>query len=83
MLSSRVAIPFQACTSQTASTESAGLEIHPPGKRKLSDPRYESIKKSILENEVKKVKIFKAIESTGHDESNSNMFCRLSVANFV
>ena len=52
-------------------------------KRQLSDPRYESIKKSILENEVKKVEIFKAIESTGHDESNSNMFCRLSVANFV
>ena len=63
--------------------ELAYLRVTFRKKRQLSDPRYESIKKSILENEVKKVKIFKAIESTGHDESNSNMFCRLSVANFV
>ena len=63
MLSSLVAVSFQPCCSQTASSELVELDIHPPKKRKLSDPGTDNVKKNILENEVKKVEILKAIES--------------------
>ena len=63
MLSSPVALPFQVCSSQTVSSELVGLEIHPSRKRKLSDAGNDIVKKSILENEVKKVETLKAIDS--------------------
>ena len=63
MLSSPVAVPFQVCSSQTASSELVGLEIHSSRKRKLCDAGNNIVKKSILENEVKKVETLKAIDS--------------------
>ena len=63
MLSSPVPVPFQACSSQTACSELVGLEIHSTRKRKLSDPGNDSVTKSLLENEVKKVESLKEAES--------------------
>ena len=63
MLPSPVAVQFRSCCPQTASSELVELDIHPPKKRKLSDSGTDSVKKNILENELKKGEILKAIES--------------------
>ena len=78
MLSSPVAVPFQVCSSQTASSELVGLEIHPSRKRKLSDAGNDTVKKSILENEVKKVETLKAIDSK-LDKLNKTLVIKLMV----
>ena len=74
MLFSPVAVPFQACSSQTASSELVGL---PSRKRKLSDAGNDIVvKKSILENEVKKVESLKLIDSK-LDQLTETISCKI------
>ena len=63
MLSSPVAATFQTCSSQATGLELVEPGFYDPRKRKLSDPGTDSVKKNILENQVKKVEILEAIES--------------------
>ena len=66
MVSSPAAVPFPfpVFSSQTASSDLAEHEMHPPRKRKLSDYHVaDNVKKNILENEVQKVEILNAIDS--------------------
>ena len=76
MLSSPVALPFQACSSQAASSEFVVAEFHNLRKRKLNVPGTDSFKRSIMENEVKKVEILEATESK-MDKFTESTSCKM------
>ena len=75
--SSPPAILSQVISSQKSTL--AGLEMHPPQKRRLNDyPETDSIKRFILKSEEQKILIFEAIDSK-LEKITDSMMCKMDI----